>query len=90
LDSNICFSTQFSNTLSLCFSLIIREEVSHPYKTIGITTYLYFNLHVFGCHTGRQKIVHQRVAGILLSSLCSYFLRKWNFYLLELFWNENL
>jgi hypothetical protein len=33
--SNILLSTLFSNTLSLCSSLNVRNQVSHPYKTIG-------------------------------------------------------
>jgi hypothetical protein len=28
-------STLFSNTLSLCSSLDIRDHVSHPYRTAG-------------------------------------------------------
>jgi hypothetical protein len=30
---NILLSTLFSNAPSLCFSLNIRDQVSHPYKT---------------------------------------------------------
>jgi hypothetical protein len=32
---NILLSTLFSNTLSLCFSLNVRDQVSHPYKSEG-------------------------------------------------------
>jgi hypothetical protein len=32
---NILFNTRFSNTLSLCPSLNVREQVSHPYRTTG-------------------------------------------------------
>jgi hypothetical protein len=32
---NFLLSTRFSNTLSLCSSLNVRDQVSHPYKTIG-------------------------------------------------------
>jgi hypothetical protein len=35
---NIFLSTLFSNTLSLCSSLNVRDQVSHPYRT---TTRLY-------------------------------------------------
>jgi hypothetical protein len=28
-------STLFSNTFTLCFSLNIRDKVSHPYRTTG-------------------------------------------------------
>jgi hypothetical protein len=30
---NILLSTLFSNTLSLCSSLNVRDQVSHPYST---------------------------------------------------------
>jgi hypothetical protein len=30
--TNILLSTQFSDTLSLSSSLIVREKLSHPYK----------------------------------------------------------
>jgi hypothetical protein len=33
LGPNILLSTLFSNTLSLCYSLNVRDKVSHPYKT---------------------------------------------------------
>jgi hypothetical protein len=33
LRSNILLRTLFSNTLSLCSSLSVRDQVSHPYKT---------------------------------------------------------
>jgi hypothetical protein len=33
LGPNIFLSTLFSNTLSLCASLTVRNQVSHPYKT---------------------------------------------------------
>jgi hypothetical protein len=35
LGPNILLSTLFSNTLSLCSSLSVRDQVSHPYKTTG-------------------------------------------------------
>jgi hypothetical protein len=31
IDPNILLSTLFSNALDLCFSLNIRDQVSHPY-----------------------------------------------------------
>jgi hypothetical protein len=42
------FSTLFSNTLSLCYSLNVRDQVSHSYRTTGKIIVLYFlniNLH---------------------------------------------
>jgi hypothetical protein len=35
LGPNILLSTLFSNTLSLCSSLNVRDQVSHPYETTG-------------------------------------------------------
>jgi hypothetical protein len=35
LRPNIFFSTPFSNSLSLWFSIIMRDQVSHPYETTG-------------------------------------------------------
>ncbi|PNF31823.1 hypothetical protein B7P43_G09336 [Cryptotermes secundus] len=32
---NILLNTLFSNTLSLCFSLNVRDQVSDPYRTTG-------------------------------------------------------
>jgi hypothetical protein len=37
----ILLSTLFSNTLSLCSSLNIRDQVSHPYRTTGKIRVLY-------------------------------------------------
>jgi hypothetical protein len=41
LSSNILLSTLFSNTLSLCSSLNVRDQVSHPYRTTGKIIVLY-------------------------------------------------
>jgi hypothetical protein len=35
LDPYILLKTLFSNTFSVCISLNIRDQVSHPYKTTG-------------------------------------------------------
>jgi len=47
LRPNILLSTLFSNTLSLCPFLSVRDQVSHPYKTTGKTVHVYFNLYNF-------------------------------------------
>jgi hypothetical protein len=47
LGPNILVSTLFSNTLSLCSSLSVRDQVSHPYKTTGKITVLYTLIFVF-------------------------------------------
>jgi hypothetical protein len=41
LGPNILLSTLFSNALSLCPSLNVRDQVSHPYKTTGRLMVLY-------------------------------------------------
>ena len=45
LNPNIFLSTLFSNTLSLCPSLNVIDQASHPYKTTGKNyNYVYLNL----------------------------------------------
>jgi hypothetical protein len=44
---NIRFSTLFSNTLSLCSSLNVRDQVSHPYRTTGKIIVLYILIFKF-------------------------------------------
>jgi hypothetical protein len=41
LGPNILLRTLFSNILSLCTSLSVRDQVSHPYKTTGRIMVLY-------------------------------------------------
>jgi hypothetical protein len=41
LAPNILLRTPFSNTLSLCSSLNVRDQVSHPNKTTGRILVLY-------------------------------------------------
>jgi hypothetical protein len=40
LPEDILLNTLFSNTLSLCSSLNVSDQVSHPYKTTGNTVEL--------------------------------------------------
>jgi hypothetical protein len=40
-------STQFSNNLSQCSSLNIRDQVSHPYRTTGKIMVLYTRILMF-------------------------------------------
>jgi hypothetical protein len=47
LDPNILFSTLFLNTLNLCSSLSVRDQVSHPYKTRGKITVSYILMFKF-------------------------------------------
>jgi hypothetical protein len=44
---NIPLSTLFSNTLSLCSSLNVKDQVSHPYKTTGKIIILYILIFKF-------------------------------------------
>ena len=47
LGPNILLSTLLSNTFSLCFSLNISDQVSHPYKTTGIVLVMYILRFIF-------------------------------------------
>jgi hypothetical protein len=47
LGPNILLRTLFSNTLSLCSSLSVRDQVSHPYKTTGRIMVLYILTFMF-------------------------------------------
>jgi hypothetical protein len=47
LDPNILLSTLFSNTLSLCSSLNVRDQVSHLYKSTGNIVDLYILIFTF-------------------------------------------
>jgi hypothetical protein len=47
LGPNILLSTLFSNILNLCYSLNVRDQVSHPYKTTGKIIVLYILIFTF-------------------------------------------
>jgi hypothetical protein len=57
LRPNIFLSTVFSNILSLCSSLNVRDRVSHPYKRISD--------EVLHCLFSEHDIINR--------SICSYF-----------------
>jgi hypothetical protein len=44
---NILLSTLFSNTLSLCSSRNVRDQVSHPYRTTGKIIVSYILMFMF-------------------------------------------
>ena len=46
LGPNILLSTLFSNSLSLCSSLNVSDQVSHPYKTTDKATVLYIVIFI--------------------------------------------
>jgi hypothetical protein len=65
LGPNILLNTLFSNTLSLCSSLNVRDRVSQPYKTTSrIMFFVYFNLYVPRQQAGGQKTLNRLVASI--------------------------
>ena len=47
LDSNIFLGTLFSKTLNQSFALNAKDQVPHPYKTIGKIIVLYILMFVF-------------------------------------------
>ena len=47
LGPNILLSSLFSNTLSLCSSLNVSDQVSHPYKTTGKSLVLCTRISIF-------------------------------------------
>jgi hypothetical protein len=53
LGPNILLSTLFSNTLKLCSSLNVRDQVSHPYKTADKIIVLYILIFTF-IHVRRE------------------------------------
>jgi hypothetical protein len=55
-DPNILLSTLFSNTLILCSSLKVRDQVSHPYTTAGKIIVLYILTFTFFDSRRGQKV----------------------------------
>jgi hypothetical protein len=47
LGQDILLNTPFSNTLSVCSSLNVTDQVSHPYKTTGTIMVLYILTFTF-------------------------------------------
>ena len=47
LGPNVPLSTLFSNTLSLCSSLNVSDQVSHPHKTTGKIIVLFILIFIF-------------------------------------------
>jgi hypothetical protein len=71
---NISLSTLFSNTLSLCSSLIVCDQVSHPHKTTGKIIVLYILIFKFLGSKLEGKIVHWLTASIpWLQSALNFF-----------------
>jgi len=57
LDPNIFFSTLFSNTLILCISLSVKDQVPHPYKWTGKIMDLYILIFKFLERSRKDKRV---------------------------------
>jgi hypothetical protein len=55
LGPNILLNTLFSNTLSLCSSLKVKDQFSHPYSTTGKITVLYILKLSFLIWDGKTK-----------------------------------
>jgi len=67
---NIFLDTLFSNTLSLCSSHNVRDQVSHPYKTKGKIIDQYILIYVyFDSKLEDTKMVHQTIASIPMTSI---------------------
>jgi hypothetical protein len=61
---NILLRTLFINTLSLCSSLNVRDQVSHPYKTTGRIMVLYILTFIFLDSRREDKTLNRMVASI--------------------------
>jgi hypothetical protein len=61
---HIVLSILFSNTLSLCSSLIVRHQVSHPYRTTGKIKVL--DILIFRLFDSKQK---ETVLGWMVASI---------------------
>ena len=64
LGPNILLSTLCSNTLSLCSSLSVSDQDSHPNKTTGKIIVLFILIFIFWIANWKKKILHWMIASI--------------------------
>jgi hypothetical protein len=64
LCQTIPLSTLSLNTLNLCSSFRVRDQVLHAYKTRGKFSFVYFNLYVFRQETRRAKTMNRVIASL--------------------------
>ena len=71
LRPNFLLSTLFSNTLSLCSSLNVSDQVSHPYRTTGKIIVLYILVLNFSIADWKTKDSAPNDSKHSLASFCS-------------------
>src|SRR5215510_7652142 len=71
LGPNTLLNTLFPNTLSLCSSLSVSDQVSHPYKTMGRIIVLYILILSFWTATWKTKDSAPNDSKHSLTSICS-------------------
>jgi phosphate starvation-inducible membrane PsiE len=58
LRSIYLLSALFSNAYSLCSSLVVRDQVAHPYRTTGkIIVFYILIFRLFDSATGRKRVL---------------------------------
>jgi len=71
LGPNILLNSLFSDNLSLSSSLNVRDQVSHPYKTIGKIGVLYILSLYFWIDNWKKKDSSPKDSKHSLTSVCS-------------------